>query len=106
MLPMPYILRKQRVVTYRKNGIPAVILEGKWLTTLYRLRIGDVVEIDHKWPKEIRLSKNRVLSKERQKHLKEREELRQQQIKKLTNKSYDTPTQESSEAGGQRDGLE
>lgn len=80
---MPYILRKQRVVTYRKNGVPAVILEGKWLTKLYRLHIGDVVDIDHRWPREIRLSKNRKLSKERQKRLKELAELRKQYLKTL-----------------------
>lgn len=80
---MPYILRKQRVVTYRKNGIPAVILEGKWLTKLYRLQVGDVVDIDHKWPKEIRISKNNQLTKLRRKKLKEREELRKQYLQKL-----------------------
>ena len=80
MLPMPYILRKQRVVTYRKNGIPAVILEGKWLTKLYRLKVGDVIDIDHRWPKEIKLSKNHKLSKLRQAKLKEREEIRKRII--------------------------
>jgi len=85
MLPMPYILKKQRVVTYRKNGIPAVILEGKWLTKLYRLHVGDVIDIDHKWPNEIRITKNKKLSKLRQAKLKEREELRKQYLQKLKN---------------------
>lgn len=83
MLPMPYILKKQRVVTYRKNGVPAVILEGKWLTKLYRLQVGDVVDIDHKWPKEIRISKNHKLTTLRRQKLKEREELRKQYLQKL-----------------------
>ena len=80
---MPYILKKQRVVTYRKNGVPAVILEGKWLTKLYRLQVGDVVDIDHKWPKEIRISKNHKLTTLRRQKLKEREELRKQYLQKL-----------------------
>ncbi len=89
MLAMTYILRNKRIVTYRRYGIPAIILEGKWLTALYRLNIGDVVDIDHQ-KKEIRLSKNVPLSKERQKRLKEREELRQQRIKELRNQHDQT----------------
>jgi hypothetical protein len=91
MLPMPYILKKQRVVTYRKNGIPAVILEGKWLTKLYRINVGDVIDIDHKWPHEIRIMKNKKLSKVRQTKLKEREELRKQYLQKLKN-NHDYPS--------------
>lgn len=91
MLPMTIIIRNKRVVTYRRYGIPALILEGKWLTALYRLRIGDVVDIEHK-PGEIRLKKNVELSKERQKRLKEREELRQQRIKQLSENIYDNQT--------------
>jgi hypothetical protein len=59
-------LRPMRVVTYRRYGIPALILEGKWLTEKYRLIIGDLVDIDYQ-PKEIRLKKNIPLSRERQK---------------------------------------
>jgi len=73
-----------RVVTYRRYGIPAVILEGKWLTENYRLNIGDLVDIDYQ-PKEIRFKKNIPLSKERQKRLKEREEIRKQRIQELSN---------------------
>lgn len=73
-----------RVVTYRRYGIPALILEGKWLTEKYRLSIGDLVDIDYQ-PKEIRLTKNIPLSKERQKRLKEREEIRKQRIQELSN---------------------
>lgn len=76
-------LRPTRVVTYRRYGIPALILEGKWLTEKYRLSIGDLVDIDYQL-KEIRLKKNVPLSKERQKRLKEREEIRQQRIKEIT----------------------
>lgn len=75
-----------RVVTYRRYGIPAVILEGRWLTEKYRLNIGDLVDIDYQ-PKEIRFKKNVLLSKERQKRLKEREELRRQRIQELSNSS-------------------
>ncbi len=76
-------LRPMRVVTYRRYGIPALILEGKWLTEKYRLSIGDLVDIDYQ-PKEIRLTKNIPLSKERQKRLKEREEIRKQRIQELS----------------------
>lgn len=88
---MPYILKKQRVVTYRKNGIPAVILEGKWLTKLYRINVGDVIDIEHKWPDEIRITKNKKLSKLRQTKLNEREELRKQYLQKLKN-NHDYPS--------------
>ena len=82
---MKIIIKNKRVVTYRRQGIPALILEGKWLTALYQLRIGDVVDIDHNQPTEIRIKKNVQLSKERQKMLKEREELRKQRIEELNN---------------------
>ena len=68
-----------RTVTYRRFGIPALILEGKWLTEKYRLKVGDQVDIDYQ-PNEIRLRKNSKLSLERRKRL--------ENIKKL----YDDPT--------------
>lgn len=77
-------LKSTRAVTYRRYGIPALILEGKWLTEKYQLSIGDIVDIDYQL-KEIRLTKNVLLSKERQKKLKQIEEIRQQRIKE----SYD-----------------
>ena len=75
-------LRKTRVVTYRRYGIPALILEGKWLTEKYLLVIGDLVDIDYQ-PKEIRLRKNSQLSRERQKRLIELKEMRQQRVQEL-----------------------
>lgn len=75
-------LKTTRAVTYRRYGIPALILEGKWLTEKYRLLIGDVVDINYQ-PKEIRLQKNKVLSLERKMKLKE--------IKEIKNKIYDNP---------------
>lgn len=81
-----------RVVTYRRYGIPAVILEGKWLTERYRLNIGDLVDIDYQL-KEIHLKKNVPLSKERQRRLKEREEIRKQRI--LENLNDEARTNES-----------
>ena len=69
MLPMK-TLKNTRAVTYRRYGIPALILEGKWLTEKYRLSIGDVVDIDYQ-PNEIRLQKNKTLSLERKNKLKE-----------------------------------
>lgn len=68
-------LKSTRAVTYRRYGIPALILEGKWLTENYRLSIGDVVDIDYQ-PNEIRLQKNKTLSLERKKKLKEVEEIK------------------------------
>lgn len=88
-------LRPMRVVTYRRYGIPALILEGKWLTEKYRLIIGDLVDIDYQ-PKEIRLKKNIPLSRERQKRLKEREEIRRQRIQES---AHDTITNENENAG-------
>jgi len=98
MLAMKKVPRPTRVVTYRRYGIPAVILEGKWLTEKYRLSIGDLVDIDYQ-PKEIRFQKNVLLSKERQKRLKEREELRKQRISELSDlpHDYQTRNQEASQ---------
>ena len=76
-------LKSTRAVTYRRYGIPALILEGKWLTENYRLSIGDVVDIDYQ-PNEIRLQKNKTLSLERKKILKE------QNDQSITNESLGT----------------
>ena len=57
-------LKNTRAVTYRRYGIPALILEGKWLTEKYRLSIGDVVDIDYQQDG-IFLRKNRTISLER-----------------------------------------
>jgi hypothetical protein len=67
-------LKNTRAVTYRRYGIPALILEGKWLTEKYRLSIGDVVDIDYQQD-EIRLRKNKTLSLDRKKKLKEASEI-------------------------------
>jgi hypothetical protein len=75
-------LKNTRAVTYRRYGIPAVILEGKWLTEKYRLLIGDVVDITY-YPNEIRLQKNKTLSLERKKKLKD--------LKEIRNKIYENP---------------
>lgn len=76
-------LKSTRAVTYRRYGIPALILEGKWLTENYRLSIGDVVDIDYQ-PNEIRLQKNKTLSLERKKKLKE---VKDQNDQPITNES-------------------
>lgn len=68
-------LKSTRTVTYRRQGIPAVIIEGKWLTTKYRLNIGDQVDIDYQ-PKEIHFRKNVALSTKNQKRRKDREDFR------------------------------
>ena len=99
MLAMKKVPRPTRVVTYRRYGIPAVILEGKWLTEKYRLSIGDLVDIDYQ-PKEIRFQKNVLLSKERQKKLKEREELRKQRIGELSDLPYDNQTRNQEASQG------
>ena len=62
MLAMRH-LKTTRAVTYRRYGVPAIILEGKWLIHKYRLRVGDHVDIDYQ-DNEIRLRKNNKLSKE------------------------------------------
>ena len=77
-------------MTYRRYGIPAVILEGKWLTEKYRLKIGDHVDIDYQ-SNEIRLKKNTSLSRDSQKKIKEQEEIRKRRIDGI----YDTGRNES-----------
>jgi len=96
MLPMKN-LKNTRAITYRRYGIPALILEGKWLTEKYRLLIGDVVDIDYQ-PKEIRLKKNLTSSKERQQMLKDKKEIRRQRIYELNKPNdYKTGDQENPE---------
>ena len=94
MLTMKNKLKSTRAVTYRRCGIPAVILEGKWLTEKYRLLIGDVVDIDYQ-PKEIRLQKNSVLSLQCQKERKTKLD-RKQRIKES---AHDTITNQDENAG-------
>jgi signal peptidase I len=36
-----------RRVTYRRYGIPAIIIEGKWLIRRYHMLPGDEVTIDY-----------------------------------------------------------
>jgi DNA-binding NtrC family response regulator len=69
-------LKTTRAVTYRRPGIPAIILEGHWLTKKYRLEIGDQVDIDYQ-PKELRLKKNVALSLRSQKRRELKRELKQ-----------------------------
>src|SRR3989344_4074327 len=89
MLPMKNKNKSTRAVTYRRYGIPALILEGKWLTAKYRLNIGDVIDIDYQ-PKEIRLRKNPSLSRERQAILKEKAEIRRRRIQGYAYESTST----------------
>lgn len=79
-------LKSTRLVTYRRSGKPALILEGKWLTERYRLKVGDVIDVDYQ-PKEIRIRKNHKLSVERRKFLEEIAELRRQKIEAIRNRS-------------------
>ena len=71
---MKTTLKTTRTVTYRRPGIPALILEGHWLTKKYRLEIGDQVDIDYQ-PKELRLKKNVALSLKSQKRRELKREL-------------------------------
>lgn len=91
-------LKNVRAITYRRYGIPALILEGKWLTTRYRLSIGDVVDIDYQ-PKEIRFRKNPALSKERKQMLQEKKEIRRKRLYGLTERNDHTITDESAGTG-------
>ncbi len=50
-------LKPTRTVTYRRYGIPAVILEGKWLTDRYQWKMGDQIQIEY-LSDEIRLRKS------------------------------------------------
>jgi len=91
-------LKQTRAVTYRRYGIPALILEGKWLEEKYRLRIGDVVDIDYQ-PKEIRLQKNQKLSLQRREKLKEKVAIKRKLYDNQTG-NQETPQGESSEHSG------
>lgn len=80
-------LKPTRAVTYRRYGIPALILEGQWLTEKYGLEIGDQVDIDYQ-PDEIRLRKNKKLS------LESRKRSKQPKIKIYDNETRDQETSE------------
>lgn len=47
-------IKSTRKVTYRKAGVPAIILEGKWLEKNYGWKIGDQISVEYQ-PNEIRL---------------------------------------------------
>ena len=47
-------LKSTRKVTYRKWGVPAIILEGNWLKKMYGWKIGDQISVEFQ-PNEIRL---------------------------------------------------
>ena len=57
-------LKPTRTVTYRRYGIPAVILEGKWLTDRYKWKMGDQIQIEY-LPNEIRLRKSNRAAKQK-----------------------------------------
>ena len=90
-------LKPTRAVTYRRIGIPAIIIEGKWLTKKYRLEIGDQVDIDYQ-PKELRLKKNIALSLKSQKRRELKHELEEDNIdaKQRTNESTSEGSLETS----------
>lgn len=82
-------LKKTRAVTYRRYGIPALILEGKWLTEKYRLKIGDQVDIDYQ-PKGICLKKNVALSTQSQIRRKDKADFKQVDQELLHDKNEDS----------------
>ena len=89
-------LKKTRAVTYRRYGIPALILEGRWLTEKYRLQIGDQVDIDYQ-PNELRLKKNVALSLKNQKRRDLKFELKEDtDAKQSTNESTSEGSLEAS----------
>lgn len=93
-------LKTTRAVTYRRYGIPALILEGKWLTKKYRLSIGDIVDIDYQ-PNEIRLRKNPTLSLKNQKRRKEKREIQQQRIQESLHDTLTGKNENALERGGE-----
>ena len=82
-------LKNTRAVTYRRYGIPALILEGKWLTEKYRLKIGDQVDIDYQ-PNGIFLKKNTALSAQSQKKRKDSADFRKVDQELLHDKNEDS----------------
>lgn len=51
-------IKSTRTVSYRRYGVPAVIIEGKWLEKVYKWKIGDQISVEY-LPQEIRLKKIR-----------------------------------------------
>ncbi len=100
MLAMKNKLKSTRAVTYRRYGIPALILEGNWLTKKYRLSIGDIVDIDYQ-PKEIRLRKNIALSLKNQNKRKEKREIQQQRIQESLHDTITGKNENALERGGE-----
>lgn len=49
-------IKNIRTVSYRKDGVPAIIIEGKWLKEIYNLDIGDQVSIIYE-PNEIKIQR-------------------------------------------------
>ena len=95
MLAMKNKIKSTRAVTYWRCGIPALIIEGKWLTKKYRLSIGDIVDIDYQ-PKEIRLQKNKILSLKNQNRRKEKKEI---QLRRIQESLHDTITKQDENVG-------
>lgn len=48
------VIKNTRAITYRRAGVPAVILEGLWLEKMYGWKIGSEVDVEFQ-PKEIRI---------------------------------------------------
>lgn len=69
--------------------MPAIILEGHWLTKKYRLSIGDQVDIDYQ-PKGIFLKKNTALSAQSQKKRKDSADFKKADQELLHDKNEDS----------------
>jgi len=48
-------IKDTRTISYRKYGVPAIIIEGKWLKDIYGLSVGDHINVAYE-PDEIKLS--------------------------------------------------
>ena len=49
-------IKNTRTISYRKYGVPAIIIEGKWLKDIYGWNIGDQVNVIYE-PGEIKIQK-------------------------------------------------
>lgn len=49
-------IKNIRTISYRKDGVPAIIIEGKWLKNIYGWDIGDQVNVEYE-PGEIKIKR-------------------------------------------------
>lgn len=49
-------IKNIRTISYRKDGVPAIIIEGQWLKNIYGWNIGDQISVEYE-PGEIKIKR-------------------------------------------------